>query len=624
MSTLPPLRTVRPGADLSSTPAPALGRTFDPVLGVTRLPPAARDLLQELLDLRLAETATVREFLAKAADKLPGLTTRERAAHALAHAGILTPYQCDRVIAGSTFGLALGAYRVLDRIGGGTVGVVFLGEHVLLRRRVAIKVLPVDDAARPDVIERFHAEMRLLASIEHPHVVAAYDGGVLSGPGQPALHYLVLELVPGGDLENYVCTRGRLPVDKACEFARQAAAGLQAAHDRHLVHRDLKPSNLLLTAAGQLKIVDFGLARELASTLTVQGSLLGSIEFMPPEQSLDPTSVGPAADVYGLGATLFWTLTGELPLPKSRTLLEAVKVLQTGTPRRVRDLRPDVPADLDAYLARMLARDPANRPTAVEVMHEMSTYTGAETPAAEGPTTGTKSEAVRMRETVRQLEGSLRAKQGAVRKAQDAVLFAMAKMAESQDGEPVGHLRRMQEYVRVLVAHLEDHPDWAILQDSTFVAELIRCVPLHDIGKLRLPNAVLGKPGVLTPDERAVVERHAVLGAEILEALGREHGESLTFLAVARAVVRHHHERWDGAGYPDRLSGASIPPAARLVAVADVYDALRQDRPHRPGLDHAAAVASVLASRGHFDPAVRDAFEACEKQFEEIELTIPN
>src|SRR5262249_19073687 len=156
----------------------------------------------------------------------------------------------------------------------------------------------------------------------------------------------------------------------------------------------------------------------------------------------------------------------------------------------------------------------------------------------------------------------------------------------------------------------------AVLQDSTYVAELIRCVPLHDIGKIRLPDAVLGKPGPLTSEEREQVETHPVSGAQILEALAREHGESLTFLSLARALVRHHHDRWDGTGYPDGLCGEEIPPAARLVALADVYDALRQDRPDRPGVDHAAAATVVLSDTGHFDPAVRDAFGACEKLFE--------
>src|SRR5437879_11271628 len=123
---------------------------------------------------------------------------------------------------------------------------------------------------------------------------------------------------------------------------------------------------------------------------------------------------------------------------------------------------------------------------------------------------------MRLRDTVRQIEGSLRTKDVAVRRAQDAVLFALAKMAESQEGETVGHLRRMQEYARVLADHLSGHANWPVLQDSSFVTELIRCVPLHDIGKIRLPQSVLGKPGPLSPAERELIETHPALGCEIL------------------------------------------------------------------------------------------------------------
>jgi putative two-component system response regulator len=168
------------------------------------------------------------------------------------------------------------------------------------------------------------------------------------------------------------------------------------------------------------------------------------------------------------------------------------------------------------------------------------------------------------------------------------------------------------------------HPDWPVLQDDTFVSDLIRCVPLHDVGKIGLPDALIGKPAALTAEERRLVERHPVTGSEILDALGREHGESLTFLGVARSVVRHHHERWDGTGYPDRLAGDEIPPEARLVAVADVYDALRRDRPDRPGVDHPAATDALLGSAGQFDPAVLDAFRNTAKLFEGIYLTMPD
>jgi serine/threonine protein kinase len=588
----------------------------------------AATLLRDLIDLQLVDTASVRAFLAKHSEKLQGLNTRERAGNALTLAGLLTAYQRDRVLRGRTFGLVLGPYRVLDRIGGGTVGVVFLGEHHLLRRRVAIKVLPVDDSVPEDLIERFRGEMRVLASLNHPHVVTAFDAGMLPSPGggEPALHYLVLELISGGDLEQYVYANGQQSVMQTCEWGRQIASGLQAAHDRNLIHRDLKPSNLLLTSEQQVKIVDFGLARQLCTSITRPGTLLGSLDFMSPEQSLDAAAVGPATDVYGLGTTLFWILTGQLPIPRGQTVSETVRAMATAKPRRARDLRPDVPQSLDKLLNQMLARDPASRPTALDVMRELIPLAAGETvPENTTPATNTTpSTIVRLKETVRQLEGSLRARDDTVRKTQGAILFAMAKMAESNDGESEGHLRRMQQYVRILIERLKKNPDWAVLADSSFVEELIRCVPLHDIGKIAVPDAILNKPGTLEAHEWELVRAHSVVGATLLESLAREHGESLTFVRVAISVVRHHHERWDGTGYPDKLVGSAIPPAARLVALADMYDALRSDRPHRAGLPHPQASLAILGTRGQFDPSVLTAFQAAEKQFEDVWASIPN
>jgi putative two-component system response regulator len=294
-----------------------------------------------------------------------------------------------------------------------------------------------------------------------------------------------------------------------------------------------------------------------------------------------------------------------------------VSALATSQPRSVRDLRPDVPRELDALIARMLARNPAHRPTALEVMSQLDAF-------CQLPDDPPGSAAIRMSETVRQIEGSLKAKDDAIRSAHGAVLYAMAKMAESHDGETEGHLRRMKAYVRVLAQPLSRLPDWLVLADRAYLNALIGCVPLHDIGKIGIPDAVLAKAGPLTPDELALVRAHPQTGTAILDALAREHGASLSFLGVARAIVRHHHERWDGTGYPDRLAAERIPLAARLVALADVYDSLRRNRPDRIGMSHVDAAHAINSSTGQFDPAVLAAFQTVEKEFEEICATIPN
>jgi putative two-component system response regulator len=197
-------------------------------------------------------------------------------------------------------------------------------------------------------------------------------------------------------------------------------------------------------------------------------------------------------------------------------------------------------------------------------------------------------------------------------------------MAESREGETPGHLRRLQQYCRLLADAVAGEPTWAGVVDAAFQEQLERCVPLHDLGKIGLPDHILLKPGPLDPAERRLMETHAVTGDRMLEALGREHGHSLDFLGAARAIVRHHHERFDGTGYPDRLARDAIPAAARLVAVADVYDALRRRRYYKSPFSHPEAVHIIAReSPGQFDPALVRAFLACEKGLERIYRVFP-
>jgi putative two-component system response regulator len=757
------------------SPVPGAGpRAPHPGAGAPGLPKAGQVFLDSLVRLSLLDPRTVPAFLNQYRDRLAQFQDPGLLGEALVQVGVLTPYQLSRILAGTTHGLILGAYKVLDRLGGGSVGVVFLAEHILLRRRVAIKVVPVDDGFPPSILERFYAEMRVLAGLHHPNIVHAYDAGRLapSSPTLPTLHFLVMELLTGGDLENYVVGHGTVPVARACEWGRQAAAGLQEAHDHHLVHRDLKPSNLLLTTRDEVKLVDFGLARQFYGNRTDPRALLGSIEFMAPEQSQDPTAVNARADIFGLGATLFWILTGQTPYPPESSVAKALQALQTQAPRQLRDFLPDAPPELDRLLAKMMARDPAVRPaTPLAVMPILAKFAAAARPGEFGPPAAAPHTATQtpagaetinrgvatrrvllaggarglrqtMRETLesigctcgevtspadvvkelgekaydlalldlslqnpgayeicrklreqpprahmvlivhgrsnsthefaeailqgaddylphpldltrlaaktqhalrlkdaqdwseqfarqvlavnRQLQQTLTARVADVRRTQDALLFALSKAAESRDGETAGHLRRLQQYAVCLAEALHAVPAWRPAVDATFVEQLGRCAPLHDVGKLGLPDSLLSKPGPLTPDERRVMETHTTLGSDILDAVRREYGESLDFLATARAIVRHHHERYDGTGYPDRLAGDAIPAAARIVAVADVYDALRRERPYRAALPHDRAAHVILhESAGAFDPLVLQVFAACQDRFQRIFIAVP-
>jgi eukaryotic-like serine/threonine-protein kinase len=344
---------------------------------LNHLPPDGRAFVDNLLLLKAVSESTIDGFLQANAPRLPEFDSAASLGAFLVEQGLLTQYQLDRIVAGKTYGLMLGQYRVLERLGAGGMGIVFLGEHTMMKRRAAVKVLPVDDDCAPALVKRFYAEMKVLAQLHHPNIVAAYDAGrVDAPPGFPNLLYLVMELIDGCDLERHVEQHGRVPIAKACEWVRQAAHGLQEAHNHNLVHRDIKPSNLLLTKDGTVKLVDFGLVRQFSSTMTDPKTTLGTLDFMPPEQCVDPTSVGALADIYSLGATLFWLLTAEGVYPRSSSLLEALTQIQQCPPRSLRALRPNVPVELEAIVNRMLERDPARRPPmALNVMKSLEPFT---------------------------------------------------------------------------------------------------------------------------------------------------------------------------------------------------------------------------------------------------------
>jgi response regulator RpfG family c-di-GMP phosphodiesterase len=221
--------------------------------------------------------------------------------------------------------------------------------------------------------------------------------------------------------------------------------------------------------------------------------------------------------------------------------------------------------------------------------------------------------------TNQQLEETLRQRDTELYQAQDVLIFAMAKMAELRGLETGAHLLRMQGYVRVLAEEAMRLPAFAGRIDGTFIRMLERCVLLHDIGKVAIPDHVLLKPARLDPEERSIMESHTLVGANILEAVARQHGTCHAFLQMAIDIVRHHHERYDGSGYPEGLSGEAIPLAARIVTVADVYDALRCKLVYKPGLSHNAARRLILEhEQGQFDPALLVALRQCEASFEQI------
>ena len=262
-------------------------------------------------------------------------------------------------------------YRVLGEIGRGGMGVVWKAVQLLLDRVVALKVIHPHLASRPGFAEHFHNEVRALARLNHPHIAQAHDA---DGAGD--LLFLVMEYVDGVGLDQLVAQRGPLPVGQAIELARQAALGLLHAHERGILHRDLKPHNLILTSDGVVKIVDFGLAQLVREGAVADGArsapVLGTPDYMAPEQARDSRSADGRSDLYGLGCTLYHLLAGQVPFPGG-TVLQKLMRHQEGSARSIRDLRPDVPGPLAALLARLLDRNPARRPaSAAEVARELA------------------------------------------------------------------------------------------------------------------------------------------------------------------------------------------------------------------------------------------------------------
>lgn len=203
---------------------------------------------------------------------------------------------------------------------------------------------------------------------------------------------------------------------------------------------------------------------------------------------------------------------------------------------------------------------------------------------------------------------------------QDVTIHAMASMAETRDNETGNHIRRTQNYVKLLAERLRHHPRFeSVLNDDKTIQMLFKSAPLHDIGKVGIPDAILLKPGRLTAEEFEIMKTHTTLGRDAILHAEKTLGIEVPFLQYAKEIAYSHQEKWDGSGYPEGLSGDSIPVSARLMAVADVYDALVSRRVYKAPMPHDEAVNIMLEGKGkHFDPDVIDAFMHCQEQFKEV------
>ncbi len=298
----------------------------------------------------------------------------------LVETGLLNAWQAKQLLDGRTK-FNLGPYQIVDSIGQGGMGQVFKAKHEKIDRIVAVKVLPRDKST-PEAVASFTREIRALASLNHPKLVAAIDAGQDGN-----VHYMVTEYVPGLDLRKLIRRDGPLSMAAAASIISQVAEGLEYAHSKGVVHRDVKPGNVLVAPDGEAKLSDLGLAGSLGGDAAEDpryGKIVGTADYLSPDQVRDPWNPTPAWDIYSLGCTLYYTVTGKVPFPGGTTADKARAhcELRPLDPRR---LNPSLGPAFVEVLADMMAKDPSQRiATAGEVIVRLAPFVGDSTDASPG------------------------------------------------------------------------------------------------------------------------------------------------------------------------------------------------------------------------------------------------
>lgn len=321
----------------------------------------------KLVDLlrrsNLVEEVKLTAFLEKAtaAHGEAALEDQNRLADLLIEEGLITRWQADKLLAGKHKGFRLGKYKLLGQIGKGGMSSVYLAEHELMKRRVAIKVLPQSRVNDSSYLERFRLEARAVAKLDDPNIVRAYD---IDNEGN--IHYIVMEYVNGQDLHQIVAANGPLDYDTAADYIAQVANGLQHAHEMGLVHRDIKPANCLVDQHRTVKLLDLGLAKlteddQASLTMANEENVLGTADYLAPEQALNSHEADSRSDIYSLGCTLYFLLTGSPPFPEG-SISERLLKHQTARPESIFKVRPDAPPSLVEICESMMAKKPIERP----------------------------------------------------------------------------------------------------------------------------------------------------------------------------------------------------------------------------------------------------------------------
>lgn len=282
----------------------------------------------------------------------------------------LTAYQARALSRGRWKGLVLGNYTIVEKLGKGGMGQVYKARHDRMGRTVCLKVLRSSGRRSPEIVERFRREIKTHSALRHPNFVIAHDADEAEG-----IQFLVMEFIDGRDLSRRVKDEGPVSAPEALKIIRQTAAALEYAHDQGVIHRDIKPHNLLVAesgdSAGQVKVLDMGLARfeplldgstdsTTRASMTASGVIMGTVDYMSPEQALNSRNADSRSDVYSLGCTMFFLLTGRTMFDGD-TLMEKIIAHREQPVPSLRDHVPDVPAGLDAVFQKMVARDPGDR-----------------------------------------------------------------------------------------------------------------------------------------------------------------------------------------------------------------------------------------------------------------------
>jgi serine/threonine-protein kinase len=340
--------------------------------------------LHQLRLSRLLESQTIDAVAVRFTSTASGSSV----AKAFVDQGLLTRFQAQKLRSSKPYALRLGPYRILEQIGRGGTGPVFKAIHQTMDRVVAIKVVCPRLLADNLTLDLFRREVLAASQLQHPGLVTAYDAGKARGR-----HFLAMEYVDGLSLQSYVQTHGPLPVNLACELMRQAAEALQYAHEKGMVHRDIKPANLLiarsacprderadLTSAPLLKVIDFGLARlryggssGLEATIQVDpGAVWGTVDYISPEQAENIHTADIRSDLYSLGCSFYFGLTGQAPYPNCTAIEKLVKHLLYDAPP-VSSIRHDVPPAVAALLQRLMAKERIQRfQTPAELAQELT------------------------------------------------------------------------------------------------------------------------------------------------------------------------------------------------------------------------------------------------------------